>query len=92
MLNFSKSARGRNSGVSQCLRDDVVVRVGIVWAEPLLQAELLLEGVVEPETRRRAAEEIVVLREDAPDLARIGRFCLPSIWGMPSDSSETPCE
>ena len=71
ILKRSKSARGRNSGVAQPFLDRVVVRVGVVLAQSLLQAELLLKGVVQPQARRSSAKQVVVARKDAPDLARI---------------------
>ena len=52
--------------------DDVVVLVGVFGREAFGQAEELGEGVVEPEARGGAAEEVVVLGEDAPDFARVG--------------------
>ena len=63
--------------MSQCLRNQIVVGVCVLRAETVLQAKLFLKGVVEPQSGRGAAEEVVVLREDAPYLARVGR--LPAI-------------
>ena len=42
--------------------------------EPFGEAELIFEGVVEPEAGGGAAEEVVIFCEDAPDLAGIGLF------------------
>ena len=74
MLNCSKRARGRNSGVWSALRDDVVVLVGVSGLEALGEAELIFEGVVEPEPGGGSAEEVVVPGEYAPDLAGVGAF------------------
>ena len=71
-MNCSKRARGRNSGGLELPVDDVVEGVGVVRAEPGCEAELILEGVVEPEASGCAAEEEVVFREDAPDFAGVG--------------------
>ena len=51
--------------------------------------EHLGEDVVEPEPRRRAAEQVVVLGEQPPDLARIGARRAGAV-GTPSASSGTP--
>ncbi len=59
-------------GGLEFLRDQVVVLICVVSAEPLGEAELVLEGVVQPETGGCAAKEEVVLCEDAPDLTRVG--------------------
>ena len=91
MLNRSNKARGRNSGVARRVGDRVVVRVGVVGAERSLDAEQRREGVVEPEPRRRAAEQVVVLGEAPPDLARVAsRPAPPSRRGTPRSSSGTP--
>ena len=37
-----------------------------------VDAEQLAERLVEPEPRRRAAEQMIVLGERAPDLSRVG--------------------
>ena len=52
--------------------NEVVVFVGVVGAEAVSQAKLVFQGVVEPEAGGSAAEEEVVVGEDAPDLAGIG--------------------
>ena len=51
--------------------DLVVILVGIGRREPLGEAEQGREGVVEPHPRRRAAKEMVMRRETAPDRARV---------------------
>src|SRR5580698_6422517 len=57
---------------AKLLVDRVVVLVGVVGAQAVLETKLLLESVVDPETRGCSAKQVVVLREDAPDLTRIG--------------------
>ena len=75
----------------QTLGDAVEIGVGIRGREPLVEIEKRREGMVEPGARRRAAEEVIMLGEAAPDLARIGsRPALPSLRAMPSSSSVTP--
>ena len=73
-MKASKRARGRNSGVWSSCGDDVVVLVGVFRAEAPGEAELVFEGVVEPEAGGGSAEEVVVPGEDAPDLAGVGAF------------------
>lgn len=52
--------------------DVIIGRVGVPGAEALMEAEDFGEGVVEPEPGRRAAEQVKVLGEPAPDFSRIG--------------------
>ena len=61
---------GQELGCLQLFVDGVVVEIGGLLGEAFLEAEQLLEGIVEPEARRGAAEEVVVFGEDVPDLAR----------------------
>ena len=62
---------GQELGGTQLFCDHIEVVIGSLLGEPLLEAEELLKGIVEPETGRGAAEEVVVAGEDAPDLARV---------------------
>ena len=58
----------------RCLQlgcDRIVVKVGGFFRELLIEAEEFLKLVVEPDTRGRAAKEIVVAGEDAPHFARV---------------------
>ncbi len=50
----------------------IVSLVGVLGAQALAEAKDFREGVVEPEPGRRAAEQMKVLGETAPDFARIG--------------------
>ncbi len=74
MLKCFEESAGAELGGLEFFRDDVVVLVGVVGAEAFGEAELIFEGVVEPEAGGGAAEEIVVAGEDAPDFAGIGAF------------------
>ena len=56
----------------EAVGDMVVVVVGGLGREPPVEAEHRLERVVEPEPRRRAAQQVVVLGEAAPDRAAVG--------------------
>ena len=67
---FIERAR-QKCGRLQVFRDDVVVVVSRAAGEPEIEAEECLKGVVEPHARRRAAKEIVLVGEDAPDPARV---------------------
>ena len=60
------------SGSSEAFADAVEIVVRGVGREPHRHAEQLGESLVEPEPRRGPAEQVVALREGAPDLARIG--------------------
>src|SRR5256885_17146878 len=51
------------------LYDGVVDRPGRLRREPLLDAEHVVQLVVEPRTRRRAAEQEILLGEQLPHLA-----------------------
>ena len=62
---------GRASSGRSKNGDGVVIEVGRLLRQPLLKAEQVLEGVVEPEARRGAAKQVVIAGEDAPDLARV---------------------
>ncbi len=48
------------------------IAVGGFRRQPLVDAEHRVERVVEPDARRRAAEQVVVRGERVPDLARVG--------------------
>jgi hypothetical protein len=72
MLNRSNSARGRNAGSQELLGDGVVVDICGLAGQRHVEAEHLLEHMVEPALGRGAAEQVIVLREDAPDLAPVG--------------------
>ena len=72
MLKRSNRARGRNSGCVQLFGDAVVDRVGIGRRQPLLDAEDARGRMLEPEPGRRAAKQVPVPGEEAPDRARIG--------------------
>ena len=74
----------------QLLRDEVVVGIGVVRAQALGQAKLLLKGVVDPEPGGRSAEEVVVLRKDAPDLARVGRAAAVGLAECPATPARCP--
>src|SRR5216683_7600057 len=56
----------------QLLCNDLVVFVRVFCAQSFGESKLIFQSVVEPETGRGAAEQIVVFCEDAPDLAGIG--------------------
>src|SRR5690606_24244872 len=58
----------------ELLPDVVVERVGVVRRQRLGAAEYRRHGVIDPELRGRAREEMIVPREDPPRLARICRF------------------
>ena len=73
MPNRSKSARGRKSLFGEAGRDLVVDGVGVLGVERLRHAEDLLQRVVEPQLRRRAAEEV---RTREPSSRQI---CRPSV-------------
>ena len=59
-------------GPRQAVGDVVVVGVGGLGRQAVVEAEDRLEGMVEPEPRRRAAQQVVVLGEAAPDRAAVG--------------------
>ena len=61
-------------GTLQAGGDVIVGLVGVPGAEALMEAEDFREGVVEPEPGRRAAEQMKVVGEAAPDLAWIGFY------------------
>ncbi len=71
-VEFVEERAGTEGGGFERACDDVVVFVGVFCAESFGEAELIFEGVVEPEAGGGAAEEVVVFREDAPDFAGIG--------------------
>ena len=52
--------------------DLVVDPVGVLGGQPLVDAEDRRGRVLEPQPRRRAAEEVPVAGEELPDLARVG--------------------
>ena len=56
----------------QARGDDVVDLVGGLGGQALVDAQHLGEGMVEPHAARCRAEEMIVLGETAPDLARVG--------------------
>ena len=68
------------------LRDGVVEVFGGAFAEAFGQAEKFLKGVVEPEARGGAAEEVVMAREDAPDLARLFDLVLANLQLLQGDA------
>ena len=72
MLKRSNSARGRNSGLASAGVDLIEQPVGGLRRQPLANAEHLVEGVIEPDAGRRAAEQLIVRGEGPPDLARVG--------------------
>ena len=45
--------------------------IGVLFRKALLESKEFLEGIIQPDAGGRAAEEIVVLCEGAPDFARI---------------------
>ena len=59
-------------GPRQAVGDVVVGGVGGLGREADVEAEDRLEGVVEPEPRRGAAQQVVVLGEAAPDRSSVG--------------------
>ncbi len=67
----SKSARGRNSSTGEARGKVVVQVVGGCRAERFVNFEDGSEGVVQPELRRCAREQMVVLGELPPDLAPV---------------------
>ncbi len=67
-LEQSARAEGR---FGQSRGDGVVNLIGGLGGQALIDAEHFREGVVEPYAARGGAEEMVVLGETAPDLARI---------------------
>ncbi len=56
----------------EAFADAVEIVVGGLRREPHRHAEQLGEGLVEPQPRRRAAKQVIVLGELAPDLACVG--------------------
>ena len=70
---FVESARQKFRR-AQFFRDGVVIQVGCFAGEQLGEAEEILKGIVEPHAGGRAAKQIVVVGEDAPDASRIFRL------------------
>src|SRR6185437_11954351 len=70
-VKFIEERAGKIVGFGKLFLDGVEIVIGGFLREALLETEEFLKGVVEPEARRRAAEEIVMLSKDAPDLARV---------------------
>src|ERR1700733_14933487 len=56
---------------SQLGADGVVICAGVRGAKPLFESKLLLESVVKPHARGRAAEEVIGLSEANPYAARL---------------------
>ena len=54
--------------------DGVVIEVGGLLGETLLETEEFLESIIEPNARGCSAKEVVVAREDSPDFARVLDF------------------
>ena len=66
-----KKRSGAEVVVPKTRADMIIVGVGGVGSECLGKPEYLLERMVEPKPRRRSSEEIVVFREQAPDLPAV---------------------
>src|SRR6266404_3270874 len=68
--SFEQSSRTKFRGL-QFFHDGVVIFVRVFRIEPGLQFKELLESQIQPESRRRPAEEMVILREYTPDTSGI---------------------
>ena len=78
-VELLKKRAGQKLRRAQLVGDGVEIEVGGFFRKPLLEAEELLKGVVEPDARGRAAEQIVVAGEDVPDPARVLDHRLPDL-------------
>ena len=67
---FEQCARPE-CGLLQLAGDQVVEAIGIARIQPLLDAEQRRKAVLHPQPGRRAAEQVPVARQQAPDRARI---------------------
>jgi hypothetical protein len=72
-----KEGSGQEFRRGKFLLNDLVVAIGIRGAETFCESKVLLEGIVKPETRGGAAEEVIVNGKDPPNLARIFDVFLP---------------
>ena len=72
MLKRSKRARGRKASWARQSGDPVVMRIGVGGGERFIDAEQGLQHIVEPQTRRRATEQVIVLGKAPPDGASLG--------------------
>ena len=68
---LEKGARAE-SVLGQAVRDPVVMRIGVGGGERFIDAEQGLQHIVEPQTRRRATEQVIVLGKAPPDGAALG--------------------
>ncbi len=85
-----QGARAEGVASPELRVDPVVIEVGGRRLERDVDAEHLGEDMVEPEPRRRAAEQVIMRREQPPGLARIGRWTARRDAARRARSSATP--
>jgi len=87
-----KGVKGRRgSGQIKTINYSVPVGSLPFWRERFVRhgvdhSEQFLEFVVQPDARRRAAEQVIVAGEEAPDLARILDYRLPDAQIVQGDA------